>query len=107
MKKVFLSLSLIGIFLVSCNTNVNKKSTPTSTNPYTGGDSIVYASYTDYTVAQVNKMKSPVILIGKEKSLGCYGVSLKDSTGFLVYLGNMSSFANSIGESRKIGDTIK
>lgn len=55
----------------------------------------------------VNTLKSPVVLIGKDKTLGMWGVVLKDGTGFIYTIGDFSSFANKIGASRNIGDTIK
>jgi len=66
----------------------------------------VYSNYTEYTTDVMNSLKPPIILIGKTKDLGSYSVVLKDSTKKIVFFGNMSTLADAIGESHKIGDTI-
>jgi len=64
-------------------------------------------TYTDISVKEINNLKAPVILIGKSKNLNLYNVLLKDANDSILYIGNMSLVANIIGESYKIGDTIK
>lgn len=64
-------------------------------------------SYSEISQDQINALKSPVILIGKDKSFGCWGITVKDSTGYILHIGNMSSLANDIGATRAVGDTIK
>ena len=66
-----------------------------------------YEDYTDYTQQDFSKLKSPVILIGKSESMGNYNITVKDSIGTIRAYGNRSFMANSIGESRTIGDTLK
>lgn len=64
-------------------------------------------SYTDKTVNIYNDLEPPVILFSKNKSFGVYGVSLIDGKGNVYTLGNMSTFANQIGNSYNVGDTLK
>ena len=54
-----------------------------------------------------NNLKSPVILIGKEKTLIGYNITVKDSTDKVVTFGDLQMISNTIGESRIIGDTLK
>ena len=79
---------ILTIFFCSCNEEPSK-------------------SYSEVTQDQVNALKSPVTLIGKSKSFAGYSVTLKDSTGYILFLGDMSSLANDIGSGRAVGDTIK
>jgi len=76
----------------------------TSCNPdsYKG-----YDNYTLYTEHVLNTLKQPVILIAKDKSMGCYGIVVKDANDSVVIFGNMSSLADRIGASMSIGDTIR
>lgn len=64
-------------------------------------------SYDEQVIEKVNTMKQPVTLVGKYKSLGFTGITVKGADGEVYTIGNLSSFANSIGESRVIGDTIR
>jgi len=52
-------------------------------------------------------MKSPVILIGKNKNDFGYSVTLKDSLGNIESFGNGTMIGRNIGESHHIGDVIK
>lgn len=70
-------------------------------------DGTVYYTWDTYYDAKLSKMKSPVVLIGKESNFGSWGVTVKDSTGEILSIGNLVSTANNIGNSRNIGDTIK
>ena len=73
-------------------------------------DSVPEKSYTDQTVETLNNLKSPVVLVAKSKSdlvTAMYSVTLKDANDSIVYFGNLSGLANSIGASKQIGDTIK
>jgi hypothetical protein len=63
--------------------------------------------WTKDTVDKFNEMKPPVVLFGKTKSLNLYGVSVMDGNNKIHHFGNKSNFANSIGESYQIGDTLK
>jgi len=90
MKKLFILLAMIGL-LASCNQNE-------------GG---ITKTYTDISVDQINSLKSPVILIAKEKSFGIYSITVKDSSSKILVIGNMSALATTIGESRNVGDTIR
>jgi hypothetical protein len=57
--------------------------------------------------AKFNQLKSPVVLVGKDKTLGEWGITVKDSTGFVYTISCSSDLANNIGASRKVGDTLK
>lgn len=74
---------------------------------YSCGDNSQTKSYSQQTVDSFNQLKSPVILIGKYESMNHFSIAVKDSLGKVEYYGNTSIFANTIGESRKIGDTLK
>ena len=63
--------------------------------------------YTTVTDSIFNTLHSPVVLIGKDKSFGLWGVTLKDGSGKITTFGNFSSLANNLGASRKVGDTLK
>lgn len=64
-------------------------------------------NYSERTVNEFNEMKKPVRLLSKEDSMVGFGVNLIDGNDKVYYMGNMSSFANGIGSSYNIGDTIK
>lgn len=68
-------------------------------------------SYDDVVRKQFNELKSPVVIIGiwKNNFIGdeLYSISVKDSSGKVLEIGNQSIFARTIGASRNIGDTIK
>jgi len=66
-----------------------------------------FTSYDDFVVYDINRLKKPVILIGKSKTMGLYGIVLIDGNDSIRRYDNMSSLANAIGESRQVGDTIK
>lgn len=70
-------------------------------------DGVKYEDYTDYTIAKVNKMKPPIILIAiDEKQWMGTGCTIKDANNEIFAMGNMSYFATSLANSRHIGDTI-
>jgi len=56
---------------------------------------------------RLSRLKSPVILIGKYKSMGNWSSVVRDSTGKIESFGNLTILGQSLGESRNIGDTIK
>ena len=91
MKKLsyVLFVMMFAIFLTSCNHPSNKK------------------NYTQRTTDQYNEMIAPVILLSKSKSMGCYGITLVDGKGVAYTFGNVSTFANGLGEHYEIGDTLK
>lgn len=92
MKRSLFLLAILALTLASCTVNsIDNKST----------------DYTTETVKQLNAMKSPVILIGKDMSFGCYSVTVRDGNGNIQCFGNISTLANCIGESNQVGDTIK
>ena len=64
-------------------------------------------SYTDTTINTYNDMIPPVIVLSKNLSFGMYSVDLKDGTGKVYHFGNISTFANALGDSYAVGDTIK
>lgn len=70
------------------------------------GESEKPKNYESYTDKEFNALTPPVILIGKEKSFDLYSISVKDRNNKVLYIGNMSGFANSIGEQREVGDTL-
>jgi len=66
----------------------------------------VKESYTDESVREFNSLKRPVVLIGKKKGFDLYNITVLDGDGKVYTIGNMSTLANTIGESRNIGDTL-
>lgn len=66
-----------------------------------------YNDYTEYTVAEFNKLKKPVILIAKTKDLGNYSIVVKDANDTIIYFGNVSTMASAFGYSYNVGDTLK
>jgi len=91
MKKLirYLMLVVITIIFISCCGNTESDET-----------------YNEFVQKDINKLKLPIVLIGKGKSMGLYYIVIKDSTGSIRAYGNLSSIANAIGESRSVGDTI-
>jgi hypothetical protein len=79
----------------------------TSCEQKTKWEKMGYPSYTEYTVADFNTLKSPVILIGKVLNLGDYSIVVKDANGTVRYYGNMSYMASALGHSHNVGDTLK
>lgn len=98
MKKLFLLTSTCILILTCCKQ-------PSDAN-YISAEGKTYSSYTDYTEEQVNALKKPIVLVGKSQFFGLWGVTLQDSTGKIITLGDLSSLANHIGNSRSVGDTI-
>jgi hypothetical protein len=86
MKRILILLVTIS-FLISCDT--------TETD------------YSKTSEKEINNLKSPVILIGKTEDLGQYSIAVRDSTNKILTIGNLSIVARIIGQSRKIGDTIR
>ena len=66
-----------------------------------------FETYDEFVQYDINRLKKPVILIGKHESMGLYGIVIKDANDSIRTYGNVSSLANCIGESRQVGDTIK
>lgn len=64
-------------------------------------------SYTTETINQFNNMEAPVTLVAKNKSFGMYSVTLRDGRGKVHIFHNLSTFANQLGDSYNIKDTIK
>ncbi len=62
--------------------------------------------YTEQTKSVFTAMEKPVKLIYKEKITFFYSVMLQDANGNVVRFGNMSKFANNIGDMYGVGDTI-
>lgn len=67
---------------------------------------VIKSSYTEETVSKYEDMKRPVVLHYKEKATFVYSVVLLDGSGEIHKFGNVSSFANWIGDTYQIGDTI-
>lgn len=88
MKKILVIIA-IGFLTLSCDKSKPEK------------------SYSEITVEKFNRMKSPVILLTKTDSWAGYGVTMTDGDDEVHYFGNMSSFANGIGQNYKVGDTLK
>lgn len=57
-------------------------------------------------VNKFNSLKPPIILLAKDKTMGCWGVVLIDSTKKIVTIGDLTSLGNRLGASYKVGDTI-
>lgn len=55
----------------------------------------------------LSKMKSPVILIGKDCGWPGCNATVKDGDGKIYSFGNMTMLGNTLGGSRNVGDTIK
>lgn len=70
-------------------------------------DKVGGSNYTAESTEQLNQLKSPVILFAVHDSWAGYSIVVRDGDGKFVTIGNMSSLANAIGQSRHIGDTIK
>lgn len=66
----------------------------------------VKEDYTEESVREFNYLKRPVVLIGKKKSFDLYNITVLDGDGKVYSIGNMSTLANTIGESRNVGDTL-
>ena len=82
---VTLSVTIFTVFtLLSCQTTWEKEG---------------YATYTDYTIADINSLEPPVILIGKTVSMGLWGVTVRDNNNAVRTYGNRSTMANHIGET--------
>lgn len=62
--------------------------------------------YTEQTKSVFTAMEKPVRLIYKEKITFFYSVMLQDANGGVVRFGNMSKFANNIGDMYGVGDTV-
>ena len=91
--------SIVIVILSSCSNSSTSFRTP---------EGNTYINYNDYVQDRINTMKSPIILIGvKHSETWGYSIVVKDSSGIIETIGNVSTFANAIGQSRKVGDTIK
>ena len=66
----------------------------------------VKEDYTEESVREFNSLPRPVVLIGKKKSFDLYNITVLDGDGKVYSIGNMSTLANTIGESRNVGDTL-
>jgi len=101
MKKVFY-LVLLALIFYSCGIVDQHEVNGIKHRNYT---TYTY-NYTTYTVAVMNELNPPIVLIGKSSSLGSYGITLKDGNDSIVTFGNMSTLANNIGDGYNVGDTI-
>lgn len=63
-------------------------------------------SYSLETMREYDSMYKPVILKHKEKTSFWYSVILEDGNGEVYKWGNVSTYANHIGETYNVGDTI-
>ena len=93
------SLIAIALLLASCS-----EPEPKIVGKVNG---VEYTEWDDFYTAKLSSLKSPVILIGKNETLGCWGITVQDANGEIVSIGNLVPTANNIGASRMIGDTIK
>lgn len=57
-------------------------------------------------VNKFNSLKPPIILLAKDKTMGCWGVVLIDSTKKVITIGDLTTLGNRLGASYKVGDTI-
>ena len=67
----------------------------------------MHANYTKKTILTFYNMQTPVTLYDETKNTFWYSVVLKDGKGDLHRFGNMSSFANDLGNIYNIGDTLR
>lgn len=102
--KFLLTFFTFSIFLTSCFHQETAKNDNISSRSING---IEYPNWELYYDKLLSDAKSPVILVGKDKSLGCYGITVKTGDGQFITIGNLVGTANTIGNSREIGDTIK
>jgi len=59
-----------------------------------------------YYACKISELKPPVKLIGKSKTFGMYSVTLVDSTGTILQLGELVGIADNIGQTHEVGDII-
>lgn len=90
-----LAVLVISMLLASCNEMTS----------YRSPDGKWYSNYDDYVNETINSMAPPIILIGKDESFG-YRITVIDSKNAIQTFGNLSLFANTIGKSHNVGDTI-
>lgn len=102
MKKSILFLSL-GIFLISCDEH-NQQRIKKEDSEFKSHKERNLSAEAD---SLMSSLKSPVILIGKDKTFDMWGITVKDSSGKIYTFGDLLSISNNIGASRNIGDTIK
>lgn len=99
------TLTLITLlFLISCN---SKEDQELQRLKDLGHEAAVNSSYEQIAINQFNSLVSPVILIGKEKTMMGHNISVIDKNGKVQTFGDLSIIGGSIGASRKIGDTLK
>lgn len=67
---------------------------------------VMSSRYTEKTKSVFTAMDKPVKLIYKGKITFFYSVMLQDANGGVVRFGNMSKFANNIGDMYGVGDTV-
>lgn len=110
--KVFGIFSLlIMMLLISCENNRHRNSPHEQIKQsvvkpmYKTKDD--FKSYDGFVIHDLNRLKSPVILIGKYAAMGSYSIVVIDANDSIRTYGNLSTTANCIGESRLVGDTIK
>lgn len=94
MKKIIiLSLLIIIMGLLSCNESTQLKQEKE-------------VDIVQIAVNKFNSLKPPIILLAKDKTMGCWGVVLIDSTKKIVTIGDLTSLGNRLGASYNVGDTI-
>lgn len=64
-------------------------------------------TYSEKCDKALTAMPSPVVILGIHDTWAGYSVTLMDGSGHVETFGDMSTIANTIGQSRHIGDTIK
>jgi endo-1,4-beta-D-glucanase Y len=94
MKKQIL-LTMLSITILSCEDKTIQE------------QSVENKNYTEESTNKLNSLKSPVVIIGINKTWCCYGITVVDSVGYILDISANSNLANSIGQSRKVGDTIR
>jgi hypothetical protein len=95
MKKQFLLACIIGLLvLTACGPNKWEEKG--------------FANYNEFVIADFNNLVPPVILMGAAKDQWShYSITIIDGRDTIRSYDNMSTFANTIGASRKVGDTLK
>lgn len=94
MKRQFLFLGIIFmLFIAACGPNKWEK--------------LGYEDYDAFVIGDFNSLVPPVILMGSAKDGSHYSITVIDGRDTIRSYGNRSTFANTIGYSRKVGDTLK
>lgn len=73
---------------------------------YHAPDGKVYDNYNAYIDHEMSTRPKPIVLMGVHKSGWGASITIKDGAGSVLAIGNFSTFAVTIGDSRNVGDTL-